>query len=761
MKKFKLFLLGTVLLVSAVAQALEFALPVDEPSVREDQPLTLSNANGNGISLRGSDMNLLVKVTLSVRRGTVALAATRGLTFEAGDGTAATKHIFTATLADANTALDGLKYQPAKDAVEGDSIGLAVVAGADGFDLQSVNLIIEPVNDAPSFQPGADISHSKGTQGTMKQPSWAKELSTGPANESAQNLSVTLTTLSDPAGILTSPLPVLDGKTGDLTYTLSGKAGVAKLQAVAKDDGGTANNGADQSLPYTFTIRVDENLTLVITPAEVSEATSDETVPKPAAQGIITRAGALNEAVEVTVSASDPAQLVPTPERVRLVAGADRAVFDIFTVDDRTPEEPQAIKIFATAPGYAQAEFVVMVRDYDKATVGKLAPEEITRLTQEEVQKFAAQDLQALQDKDLSKILTNVDAQHIKPDQFTSKLPENWQVDATTGKITPPAGAQLTPAMLPTSVPTLAATVELPQDRVNLKAGFSVGGQLSDSVLPEETQLNQALVAEGLAGIQMQQQDNGIVHVLGEEQFAGLQLAVLADANHVFQQSLDSRTGLGIAEGGQFTLTTPEKRMYQFVGAPKDPVQAQSAITVQLAAETSSAPTGVAPAPQPKIKMGKAGDVLIEYPATLARRNRNPGQIHQVVIFDPVITPVAESEPPGLTISSTADQPSRMVYSDHTAQTVYPTVRFPQQFEQAARQMDGVEQVIFKADGAFIIQFLGQRLLLQPTFEIISKPLSGVPITPIVLESGGTVLFSVQDGGYEIGCRLLILPATE
>src|SRR6185436_9028777 len=73
--------------------------------------LTFSSANGNAISVSDADAgSSSEKVTLTVSHGTLTLASTSGLTFLTGDGTSDATMSFTGTLANINTALNGLSY---------------------------------------------------------------------------------------------------------------------------------------------------------------------------------------------------------------------------------------------------------------------------------------------------------------------------------------------------------------------------------------------------------------------------------------------------------------------------------------------------------------------------------------------------------------------------------------------------------------------------------------------------------------------------
>ena len=57
-----------------------------------------------------------LQVRLQTSTGTLTLAETANLDFTTGDGTADVDMIFTGLVADLNTALDGLVFQPEADA---------------------------------------------------------------------------------------------------------------------------------------------------------------------------------------------------------------------------------------------------------------------------------------------------------------------------------------------------------------------------------------------------------------------------------------------------------------------------------------------------------------------------------------------------------------------------------------------------------------------------------------------------------------------
>lgn len=132
-------------------------------AVDEDATLVLSTANSNRISISDPDAGgASVEVTLTVTTGTLTLNGVIGLTFSPGsDGVDDASMTFTGTIADINTALDGLQYEPPPDfftnpplvplvtlTITTDDLGNTGPGGAK-TDTDTVTLTVNPVNDAP------------------------------------------------------------------------------------------------------------------------------------------------------------------------------------------------------------------------------------------------------------------------------------------------------------------------------------------------------------------------------------------------------------------------------------------------------------------------------------------------------------------------------------------------------------------------------------------------------------------------------------
>jgi len=166
--------------------------------------------------------------------------------------------------------------QPAVDAASGDltytlagdANGVAIVTvrlhddggtangGVSTSAAQTFTVSVTAVNDGPSFTKGADQTVLEDAE-AQTVAGWATAISKGPADESGQVLSFTVTNTFNS---LFYVQPAIDA-TGTLTYTLAPHingvpTGPAQVNVWLHDDGGTANGGVDTSAAQTFTITV-------------------------------------------------------------------------------------------------------------------------------------------------------------------------------------------------------------------------------------------------------------------------------------------------------------------------------------------------------------------------------------------------------------------------------------------------------------------------------------------------------------------------
>jgi hypothetical protein len=125
----------------------------------------------------------------------------------------------------------------------------------------TVTIHVAPVNDRPGFNDRGDPKEVHSNDGPQTVSDWARDISPGAENETDQILEFVVIGNSNP-GLFTpggQPAVTRNGPQSDrgtLTFTPSGNSGSATITVVLKDDGGTANGGADTSEPHTFTIKV-------------------------------------------------------------------------------------------------------------------------------------------------------------------------------------------------------------------------------------------------------------------------------------------------------------------------------------------------------------------------------------------------------------------------------------------------------------------------------------------------------------------------
>ncbi len=176
-----------------------------------------------------------------------------------------------------------LNFTPAPNAF-GTSIVTAILQDNGGTANGGANtsvphtfvLIVNPVNDPPSFNKGPDQSVNQGAP-AQTMAGWATGLSVGPANESEQTASFLLVN-DNPALFAVAPQI---SNNGSLTYTpASGMSGVAHLSVVLQDNGGTANGGMDTSPAQDFLITINgPPVATIISPTNGSVFIAGTTIP--------------------------------------------------------------------------------------------------------------------------------------------------------------------------------------------------------------------------------------------------------------------------------------------------------------------------------------------------------------------------------------------------------------------------------------------------------------------------------------------------
>jgi VCBS repeat-containing protein len=141
--------------VNAVNDAPVNGVPGAQTTNDED-PVTFSATNGKAITLSDVDAgSATVRLTLFPIGGLIQLPTQNGLTLVQGDGSAGIGYVFDGTLANLNTALNGLQFRPTTDF--NGAASLQVMTGDQGntgtggplSDSDTINITVNDVNDAP------------------------------------------------------------------------------------------------------------------------------------------------------------------------------------------------------------------------------------------------------------------------------------------------------------------------------------------------------------------------------------------------------------------------------------------------------------------------------------------------------------------------------------------------------------------------------------------------------------------------------------
>lgn len=125
--------------------------------------------------------------------------------------------------------------------------------GSEQSEAQTFTITVLPVNDAPAFARGADITLAE-ESGAQTRPGWAQAISAGPADENTQTLSFVLVN-SRPELFATAPVVTPDGT---LSFTpAANRSGSASITVRLRDSGGTDRGGVDTSEPQVLTITIE------------------------------------------------------------------------------------------------------------------------------------------------------------------------------------------------------------------------------------------------------------------------------------------------------------------------------------------------------------------------------------------------------------------------------------------------------------------------------------------------------------------------
>jgi len=166
--------------------------------------------------------------------------------------------------APALSATGVLSFTPAPDANGSATLSVALRddggtanGGVDQSAPVELVLNVTAVNDVPSFVIPAAAAPVFQDDGPTVQAGFATAISAGPANEAGQTLSFAVNVTGSTGNLAFAAAPSIDPATGNLSFAAqNGTAGVATVNVVLSDNGGTANGGVDTSAAQVFTLEV-------------------------------------------------------------------------------------------------------------------------------------------------------------------------------------------------------------------------------------------------------------------------------------------------------------------------------------------------------------------------------------------------------------------------------------------------------------------------------------------------------------------------
>lgn len=329
-------------------------------ATNEDTALVFSFDNGNRISISDIDAGSNpVQVTLTVTNGTISLASIEDLTFSTGDGFDDTTMTFTGTVSDINAALNGLTYTPAPNfngaaslQITTDDLG-NTGAGGPQSDTTTVNITVNPVNDAPVANSDA---YSVNENATLTVPAPGVLANDTDAENSTLSTVLISTTTH---GTLTL------NANGSFTYTpQAGFSGTDSFRYKAND--GTVNGNT-----ATVTITVNEGGTLAFSSAtyNVNENDGSAIITITRTGGSAGTATILFATSNGTASASD---YTPVSTTVTFNDGEVSKAVNITINDDALDEPSETVNltlsnVTGSASLGAQSSAVLTIADNDAA----------------------------------------------------------------------------------------------------------------------------------------------------------------------------------------------------------------------------------------------------------------------------------------------------------------------------------------------------------------------------------------------------------
>ncbi|MFK5970832.1 MAG: hypothetical protein QM487_12040, partial [Candidatus Marithrix sp.] len=335
----------------------------------------------------------------------------------------------------------------------------------------------------------------------------------------------------------------------------------------------------------------------------------------------------------------------------------------------------------------------------------------IANLTSDDLQAINTEEFQQTSSNNISKFMTNIDVDNVDIIDLEEKLPPDWEMDLDSGKLTPPIGAKFTLQTLSPNVPDAVKLPEMP----NLKTGFSAGGKGTSVENDMQVSLTQTAEKENIQ-ITIHQDEIGILNSTVVINGETIEHSFMIDTDYSVQvDTNDDSSGLSIGTGGFYNITSLDGQQYKIIPAPKDPTDLAKVIGGE-------------------ISLGENGEVLM----------KNSDKTLEVVIFDPLIIPKIDDLELRKRVSRKESSTKKTItYSDGSSQTIRPTLLSPNIFIEELLKFDGVEKVIYNADGTFAVKYYGDKYVITPSFEIQNETVDEEVDPSITSNGDGKIKYSI------------------
>ncbi|HXY33990.1 MAG TPA: hypothetical protein VEI07_07160, partial [Planctomycetaceae bacterium] len=274
---------STAVSLSIVGLAAPTITAPSTASTTQNVAIVFSSADANGIAVADAGAGAVPdSLTLSVGHGTLTLSTTSGLTFTSGSNGSASFTV-TGTLANMNSALNGLTYQPASGSSGPDSLAISISNPDDHESAStSISLTVNPFSPPSITAPTGAVVNENNTLVFSSTNDTAIALTdAGPgSNSDTLTLSVSHGTVTLST---TSGLTFTSGSNGAASLTVTGS--VANLNAAVSGltyKPASGYTGSDQ-LAISITDTVDN----LAASADVALTVSGSSVPAITAPGTV------------------------------------------------------------------------------------------------------------------------------------------------------------------------------------------------------------------------------------------------------------------------------------------------------------------------------------------------------------------------------------------------------------------------------------------------------------------------------------------